>query len=232
MGKKLFFLKLPNGFYSGSHWCSTQISLNPFCQHWVSIPQLLNSLLWKAHTCPLPQRTLPWRTTLDPDQRPGSVWEFTPTQDGRMAPGSNWCRNIKAQLSCFQGWQTLCFRVLYAPELPWKVDEPGTSEIMPSVGFLMFLILSSHSPTGFSWEHFLNQPLAQESSPQDLILKILIYDLRYWSNTRYWNYQIHNIKQLCITGSKIWKWYHKEWANDEKLLKMNRHIWKRSKWNF
>lgn len=78
----------------------------------------------------------------------------------------------KLSSPAFRG-DRLC-RVLHTPELPWNLDEPGTSEIMPSVGFLVFLILSPHSPIGFSWEHFLNQPLAQESSPQDLILRILI----------------------------------------------------------
>lgn len=76
-GENLFYLKLPNDFYGGGHWCSTQISLNPFCQHWVSTPQLLKSFLQKAHTCPFPQSM-----TLDLDQRPGSAWEFATTQDG------------------------------------------------------------------------------------------------------------------------------------------------------
>lgn len=65
-------------------------------------------------------------------------------------------------------------RVPYTSELPGNLAEPGTSEITLSVGFLVFLVLSPRSPTGFSWEHFLNQPLAQESSPQDLILILRI----------------------------------------------------------
>lgn len=152
-------------------------------------PQLLNSLLLKAPTCPLPLS----RPRQDPDQRPGSAWVHT--NQGRPT-GSDCYGNMKTKFSCLQGWQTIqgtsCSRTPLESWWGWHF----WNYARPQLASL------------FSLSCALNPTLASPGStsltnhwPRNL-------HLRTWS-WRFWSQTTSGIgtkyKTRYIKCSKIWK---------------------------